>query len=256
MSVLSYLQCCAKDALLGNEKASIDKSIDTLKARLDSYFGNELETHFQFGSSTRGTILPRSMDDESDIDYMIVFKDGDSVPQTYLNRLKRFAEEYYTSSQIYQSSPTIVLELNHIKFDLVPARVAVWNAYKIPDGAGGWMGTNPNDFDSTLKEKNKGHANLIKPTIRLAKYWNAVNDYVYDSFTFEKRIVDLWFWNCANQKDYFFHVIDKLAIESGAAQWKIDKISRAKDIVAQVKELEGLGDLAEAEVVIKKLLPE
>src|SRR5260370_9100413 len=46
--------------------------------------------HFRFGSSTRGTILPRSMDEQSDIDYMVVFSDGSATPQTYLNRLKSF----------------------------------------------------------------------------------------------------------------------------------------------------------------------
>src|SRR5690606_40140815 len=58
---------------------------------------------------SRGTILPRSMDEQSDIDYMVVFSDGSATPQTYLNRLKTFVEKRYGSSEIYQSSPTIVL---------------------------------------------------------------------------------------------------------------------------------------------------
>lgn len=51
-----------------------------------------LKQHFRFGSSTRGTILPRSMDEQSDIDYMIVFNENNATPQTYLNRLKTFVE--------------------------------------------------------------------------------------------------------------------------------------------------------------------
>lgn len=256
MSVLNHLKVSAKEALLGSDKASINTSIRTLKKRLNSYFGNALETHFRFGSSTRGTILPRSMDEHSDIDYMIVFKDGDSVPQTYLNRLRRFAEEYYISSPIYQASPTIVLELNHIKFDLVPARVAFWNDYKIPDGNGGWRGTNPNVFNDKLQMKNKECSNLIKPTIRLMKYWNAANDYVYDSFILEQRIVDMAFRGCKNQKDYFFHVIDNISLEYVSVQWRKDVISRAKTIVAQVKEYERQGLTTKAEQEVKKLIPE
>ena len=84
MSVLSYLNGRASDAVLSStEKESISKSIYTLQTRLAVYFGADLKDHFRFGSSTRGTILPRSMDEHSDIDYMVVFKDGDSVPQTY-----------------------------------------------------------------------------------------------------------------------------------------------------------------------------
>lgn len=254
MSVLSHLERRASDAVLGNEKESINKSISTLQTRLDAYFVGKLKTHIRFGSSTRGTILPRSMDEHSDIDYMVVFNNDDSVPQTYLDRLKRFAENYYGKSEIYQSSPTIVLELNHIKFDLVPAKTSWLSGYKIPNRYGGWIDTDPNDFNSKLEEKNKNNSSLIKPTIRLAKYWNATNGYVYDSFTFEKWIVDLWFWNCANQKDYFFTVIDKLPMESESTQWRKDKISRAKNIVAQVKEYERQGMSASAELEIKKLI--
>lgn len=257
MSVLSYLEGRARDALMeADEKESIKKSIATLKARLNTYFEGKLKDHFQFGSSTRGTILPRSMDEHSDIDYMIVFNNDDSVPQTYLDRLKRFAETYYGKSEIYQSSPTIVLELNHIKFDLVPAKTVWYGGYKIPDGSGGWMDTDPNDFNTKLEDKNKEHSSLIKPTIRLAKYWNAENGYLYDSFTFEKWIVSLWFWNCTNLKDYFFTVIDKLPIESEPTQWRKDKIARAKDIVAEVKRLEKEGMPVSAEREIIKLIPE
>lgn len=256
MSVLSYLERRARAAVLGSEKDSINKSISTLDGRLVAHFGGKLKSQFRFGSSTRGTILPRSMDEKSDIDYMIVFDDDGSVPQTHLDRLKRFAEIYYSRSEIYQSSPTIVLELNHIKFDLVPAKKDWFSGYKIPNGSGGWMDTDPNDFNSRLEEKNKSHASLIKPTIRLAKYWNAANGYVYESFSFEKWIVDIWFWNCTNQKDYFFAVIDKLPDEYGAAQWRKDKIKRAKDIVAQVKEWERNGYSVTAEQEIKRLIPE
>lgn len=255
MSVLSYLEKRASDALLGSsEKESINTSIATLKSRLDAYFGDGLKEHFRFGSSTRGTILPRSMDEHSDIDYMIVFKDDDSVPQTYLDRLKRFAETYYGRSEIYQSSPTIVLELNHIKFDLVPAKAGWFSGYKIPNGSGGWQDTDPNDFNTKLEDKNKSNSSLIKPTVRLAKFWNAQNNYIYDSFSFEKWIVDQWFFNCSNQKDYLFKVIDNLSAESATTQWRKDKIARAKAIVAEVRRLERDGMPASAEVEIKKLV--
>jgi hypothetical protein len=61
------------------------------------------------------------MDEKSDIDYMVVFSDRDYQPQTYLDRLRRFTEYYYQKSEIKQSHPTIQLELNHIRFELVPA---------------------------------------------------------------------------------------------------------------------------------------
>jgi tRNA nucleotidyltransferase (CCA-adding enzyme) len=127
MTVNSYLTSRASSAVLSTaEQTSINTSISTLQTRLNSYFGTDLTNHFRFGSSTRGTILPRKMDADSDIDYMIVFKEGGFTPQTYLNRLRKFVDTYYSTSEVKQSSPTITLELNHIKFDLVPALSNVW----------------------------------------------------------------------------------------------------------------------------------
>ncbi|KAF0176901.1 MAG: nucleotidyltransferase family protein [Nitrospirae bacterium] len=78
MSALSYLESKASAAVLSDaEKASIATSISTLESRLDSYFtnrGDGLTAKFKFGSSTRGTILPRSIDAHSDIDFMVVFE--------------------------------------------------------------------------------------------------------------------------------------------------------------------------------------
>lgn len=259
MSVLSYLTQRASDAVLsGNELTSINTSISTLQTRIGWHFNNV--SHFKFGSSTRGTILPRSMDENSDIDYMLVFNDSGYKPSTYLTRLETFVKKYYRASEIYRSSPTIVLELNHIKFELVPATLNWIGQYQIPDGNDGWMVTDPNDFNSALTEKNKSHSNLIKPTIRLAKYWNAKNSngysYVYGSYLFEKWIVELYFSTYpANQREYLFNVFDGLYPENEKTQWRKDKIQRAKNIIANVRYYESIGDAYNAEIEVKKLIP-
>jgi len=57
------------------------------------------------------------------VDYMVIFENPNNYkPQTLLNYLKNFVNHYYRTSEIYQSHPTIVLELNHITFELVPAK--------------------------------------------------------------------------------------------------------------------------------------
>ena len=62
-----------------------------------------------------------------------VFAETGYTPQTYLDRLKRFAEKYYANSDIKQSSPSLVLQLNHIKFDRVPALKQSYGGSKIPN---------------------------------------------------------------------------------------------------------------------------
>ncbi len=256
MSVITYLQSRASAAVLsGDEEKSINTSIATIKSRLNSHFGTGLSEQFRFGSSTRGTILPRSMDDHSDIDYMVVFSDS-YTPQTYLDRIKRFAEIYYASSDMKQSSPSVVLQLNHIKFDLVPALKQVFfSGYRIPDGSGAWQDTNPNDFNATLTAKNTNELFMIKPTIRLVKYWNAYNGYIYDSYGLEKLIVGLSFWGVSNLREYVFTVFDNLTLSYGQPQWRKDKLARAKELVANVRQFERDAMPVSAEVEIKKLIP-
>jgi hypothetical protein len=255
MSVLSFLTNTASSAVLSaTEQSSITTSITTLQSRMALHFDSGAITqHFRFGSSTRGTILPRSMDEQSDIDYMVVFSDGSATPQTYLNRLKAFVEKRYGSSEIYQSNPTIVLELNHIKFDLVPATKTWLGELQIPNGAGGWMTTNPNDFNATLDAKNKEHKSLIKPTVRLFKYWNATAGFPFQSYEMEKWVCGLSFWFLANQKDYFLAVIENLNTSTSYSQRVNNEITRAKNIVAKVRQYEKDELPVTAENEIKKL---
>ena len=255
MSVLSFLTDTASSAVLSTtEQTSITTSITTLQSRMALHFDSGvIAQHFRFGSSTRGTILPRSMDEQSDIDYMVVFSDSSATPQTYLNRLKTFVEKRYGSSEIYQSNPTIVLELNHIKFDLVPATKTWLGELQIPNGSGGWMTTNPNDFNATLEAKNKEHKSLIKPTIRLFKYWNATAGFPFQSFEMEKWVCGLSFWFLANQKDYFLAVIENLNTSTSYSRWVNDEITRAKNIVANVRQYEKDEMPVTAECEIKTL---
>jgi len=255
MSALTFLEDTARNAVLtAAERLSINTSVSALQSRMMLQFPpGVIREHFRFGSSTRDTILPRSLDEHSDIDYMVVFKEGNATPQTYLNRLKRFVEERYGSSEIYQSSPTIVLDLNHIKFELVPATTNLFGQYQIPNGAGGWMITNPNDFNATLEAKNQSHNSLIRPTIRLFKFWNAANGYPLSSFLMEQWVCGLNLWWLKNQKDYLFTVFDALHTLPKYSQAVNGKIARAKAIVANVRQYERDSAPTVAEVEVKKL---
>lgn len=256
MSVITYLDGRASTAVLSSEEeASINTSIATIKTRLNSHFGTGLNDQFRFGSSTRGTILPRAIDEHSDIDYMVVFSDRGLTPQTYLDRLKRFAETHYSRSDIKQSSPTVVLQLDHIKFDLVPALKQVYGGYKIPNGPSAWQDTNPNDFNAALTAKNNAELYKIKPTVRLAKYWNASNNYVYDSYGLEKYIAGLSYLTALNIRDYLFTVFDNLTSPYDQPQWRKDKLARAKEIIAKVRQLERDEMPISAEAEVKKLIP-
>lgn len=259
MTVLSHLNSVSSNAVLSSaELESINRSIETLETRLANYFGSEIKAKFRFGSSTRGTILPRSMDGKSDIDYMVVFSNSDYKPSTYLQKIRRFVETYYSSSEIFQSSPTIVLNLNHIRFEIVPAIESWFYGLQIPAPASNfseWIETDPNDFNADLTNCNVSNNSKIKPLVRLLKCWNAQNSYPFESFLLEKEVINMSFWFCTDLKDYFFTAVENLSVGFFAPQWKINVVNRAQNIVAEVKRLESQGMPYSAESEIKKLIP-
>ena len=97
---------------------------------------------------------------------------------------------------------------------------------------------------------------LLKPTIRLAKFWNAKAGYVFDSYSFEKWMVNQSYYSAINQKDYLFAVFDALSTSGITEQWRRDKIDRAKQIVAKIREHERDDMPYSAEAEVKKLIPE
>ena len=261
-TINTYLMAVARSLRLSEDELSrIRTSIGNLQTKLDNCFSDDLIKHFQFGSSTRDTILPRRVDDDSDIDYMVVFKnDDDYKPQTLLNQLRRFVESKYTRSEIYPSHPTIVLELSHIKFELVPTVMPyVYNdCYHIPAPTSGfmdWMLTEPMKLKGLIDDANARYNWQIKRVIRLLKYWNVMNGKVYSSYQIEQYVGQLVFFNCSMLEDYFFYAVKWLP-EGGLPQYKKDKVQRLKAKVEEIRKDYcefGYKDLALAE--LEALLP-
>lgn len=261
MSVQSYLENLASRLVIStDEKSKITKSIATLSTRLDSYFGGELERHFMFGSYTRGTILPRKVDEYSDIDYMVIFKNPNGYkPQTLLNYLRGFAKKYYSTSEIHQDHPTMVLELQHIKFELVPAKKDWLGNLYIPSRLSHfeeWIMTDPNSFNEKLTKANTSNSSKIKPLVRLMKYWNRKNGDYLSSYDLENYIVDRHYWFCYNLKDYVYNTIDNLSYNWNDPQSYKDKVERAKKIINETRGYEAKNMPISAEAEIKKLFPE
>lgn len=206
MNINEYLRTIASKLTLSEvEKSGIQTSIETFKQRMCHYF--TYDEYFDildisvFGSYDRGTALPRKADDESDVDIMVVFKDDGSTPQTYLNRIRRAVEKYYSTSEIKQSSPTIVLDMNHIRFEITPAKN--WYGSNYIKRNDDWVFTNALDDLNNLTVANKNNDFLLKPIIRLVKYWNTKLNYKYcPSHEIEKNIVDAFFWPIYGQRDY------------------------------------------------------
>ena len=255
MSVNTYLQGLASSLVLSDsEKSSVTTSVNTIKSRLDSYFSDVTEKKV-FGSYSRETILPRKADEKSDVDIMVVFSNPNGYkPQSFLDRLKKFAEYYYSSSEIHQSSPSLVLELNHIKFELTPAYKS-YGTYYIPDGPSDWKSTDPDGFSNTLIECNKNNGYKIKPVVRLLKHWNIQkNGRDLPSFLLEKTIAEeltYSYFTCTSYTDYLKAGLEKIKYKTD-----YNKVNTALDHIRQALSYEEQGMPYSAESEIKKVFPE
>jgi len=202
------------------EQKKIDASVENIKTNLKSYFGVDLIKIVEFGSYKRDTILPREFDPHSDVDLMLVFNHPNMLlsPGTYRTRLIKFANSKYQRSEVYKDSPTVVLELGHIKYDLVPAYEETYqlsgfntNTY-IPSSDSAWQRTDPTGFNQQLIAANTRSNSNIKKVVRLLKAWNAKVGYPLSSYYLEQLIANIYCLYCTNLQDWFFQAIEQLQI--------------------------------------------
>ena len=255
MSILTYLTSLSSQLVLSTEeRISIGVSLGFLKTKLSNWsHSSDIQEQAVFGSYDRDTILPRKYDEGSDVDYMIVFKNPNNYqPETFRGWLKKFAEDKYTRSEIYLDYPTTVLELSHIKFELVPAIKPMWGTYMIPDNTtifSKWQSTNPCTLKNTITEANKINHN-IRPLIRVMKYWNVLNGKPYASYELEQKIANMPFWYSKNLEECFYVFVEALIPEYSMSQSKKNAVNKLKNAAKQAQYYKHMGwdGLAENEI--------
>ncbi len=222
------------------EGLKIHNSVNYLTTNLASYFGTNLRIVKKFGSYTRGTILPRAYDKYSDIDLMVVFNREDHKNVTLgslRQHLIKFAKARYSSSISFRDQPVVVMELGHIRYDLVPTIITsygnTWATTYIPQDDNYWQSTDPDGFNGILTAANVRYGSLVKPIIRLMKAWNAKVDYPLRSFVLEQEIAAMNF-SGDNYESGFFYAIDQLR-QYGYSQNVQNKIMALKKNAERVK---------------------
>lgn len=256
MSVLSYLTNLSSRLVISQqEKTNIALSIGMLKQHLKNWtHNNDIVDSFCFGSFQRDTILPRWADSDSDVDFMIVFQNPNNYqPQTFLNWLNEFAETKYPRSYNKQSFPTIVLELQHIRFELVPA-VKPWG-YMIPAKGlyyNRWQNTDPQQLKNRVATANSFNS-CVRPLIRIMKYWNSINGKIYASHDLETKIANHMFWGCGNLEDCLYSFAESMVVDYSMPVYKKNTINSFKQKVYLARQQRLMGIDAIAENTIKSL---
>lgn len=190
MGINDYLSILAKKLVINPDlKSKIDTSVSYLKENMWATFQDRLIDVTTFGSYDRETFIQQ--DKYADVDILVVFKTKDYQPETYLKQIRNICEKKYSRSDIYPNHPTVVVELEHIKFEIVPSIIYSGETVKIPAPRSKelkWIASNPKEFKLTLLKRNKSNRELLLPLIRIFKYWNSLNDNPFLSYEFERFI--------------------------------------------------------------------
>lgn len=251
----------------GTEREKIRTSINAISNRLDLYFGNPERCIHKiikkdiFGSYSRDTMLSRDYDEKSDIDYLIIFEDAKNYnPQTCLNWLKEFAEYWYSTSIVKQSSPTIVIELQNIKFELVPAYKDLYGNLYIPKDNSTWQKTIVKDLNDKMLAINNKYSYSFKRMIRIIKYWNIKKNLrKYKSYQLETYLTEKFeFSSCSDNSllcmiDWCFFYLSKYDYID---EYVHDRIQKAIELINEAKINDTKGNDEKAIECIKKILPE
>jgi len=264
VSIENYLKKLANEYYISKdstEKNKIEKSLKNIKSKLSQEFGDDIIAIVEFGSYVRKTNLPRDFDEKSDIDLMIVFNHNRLKwnPSTYRKHLLEFTGIHFSNSISYKSSPTVVLELNYLKYDLVPAfqRDEGWFTTSmvmyIPENDTEWMETDPHGFSKKLDRVNEGYGYNVKRIIRLLKAWNSKAGYPITSYFLEKEIADMNF-SGDNLEEGFFYAIKKLSSyrSSNSASKKIESLKTNSE---KVKDCLRNNDIDAAKSWLHRILP-
>ena len=213
----SYLATLAKRlSVTKEEREKIDTSINYLKGKIWERFQDRLSKVEVFGSYDRGTSLSPAIDQNADVDILVIFKTNDYQPNTFLNHLNEFAKNLYQRSDVSPDHPAITIELDHVKFELVPA---YWeentfsaNDLMIPAPRNKeirWIETEPQQLKEDLEAKNNMENQMITPLIKLIKYLNYRHGKPYDSYVIEKFAISRSYPD-KELKNYLYEFINDL----------------------------------------------
>jgi predicted nucleotidyltransferase len=150
---------------------------------------------FLTGSYKKKTLINPA----NDIDVFVVLRgytQNDIKPNTILDKLKKDLNITYPKTPVKQDKPCIVIDFNHVTFELTPAIEIEnhWgeNTFYIPEMSKNntWQSVeNPRVLESNLTEANKRLNQKLNPLIKMMKKCKVKNNFKTPSFEMEKMAI-------------------------------------------------------------------
>jgi len=115
------------------------------------------------------------------------------------------------------------------------------------------METEPDKFNNELTQANTKYNSIVKPIIRLIKYWNAAHEYPYFSFELETAVADMDFSN-DNLESGFLYATKKLS-SYDLPNWAAKKVDILKSDAKWINEYLEHEDIFKAKKALERILP-
>lgn len=172
--------------------AQVDAKILDVRKKFSQHTSANVLSVVPFGAYTRGTLLPLDYDRRASVGLLVQFSDTGLHPQTYLDRIEHLLCASYPSRSHLRDATSITLPAHPYPLRLVPALDAGHAGFRIPaqNMVSGWRHANPAEFSRRLDFADQFNQKLIRPLIRVIKYWNGVNAYPFHPFHLEYEIVN------------------------------------------------------------------
>ncbi|PQM73648.1 nucleotidyltransferase [Corynebacterium sp. J010B-136] len=153
----------------------------SIEARLNDTIG--IYRMSEIGSLRHGTGIWTF----SDADYLVSLKgDRPSSPWTTLIKVKEGLQQRFPGTHIAIRQPAVVCEFSDGVVEVVPGYISS-SGYWIPNPAGGWMKSHPEEHNEYVNSVNKKHNGGAKTLARQLKIWKYLRSVPVSSCYLEMR---------------------------------------------------------------------
>jgi hypothetical protein len=182
-----------KLALTEAQKQLVSERYSTVASHLRSAFPSSsvlpLYKTKLIGSAGRGTTIRPIVD----IDLFAEFTNRDNVFEQYRFDSQSFIYRIRDALKAHSTVEVVGVRGQAVRFfyanaphvDVAP--VFKWNGdgYALPNGAGGWLTTDPYAHDAYFSGRNEALSDFHKPLVTMLKRWNACHSGYFKSFHLE-----------------------------------------------------------------------
>ncbi len=97
---------------------------------------------------------------------------------------------------------------------------------------------------------------MLKPLIRLLKYWNVKNGKILTSFKIEQYVSSHVFYGCSNLEDYFLEGANWLSMAQAMTEDQRKKVKTLQLALSEIQRYKQNGQEALAVLQLRSILPD